>query len=84
VVSAGWDGAYGNKIVIRHRDGTVTWYAHLSSFVRHTGAVRVGEVIGRIGSTGNSTGAHLHLEVRPGGGDSVDPLHWLRQHGARL
>ena len=77
IVSAGWDGAYGRKIVIQHEDGTETWYCHLSSFVRTTGYVTTGELIGRVGSTGNSTGPHLHLEVRIAG-DAVNPLTYLR------
>lgn len=84
IIFAGWDGAYGNKIVVQHPDGTVTWYAHMSAFVKTSGAVKAGEVIGRIGSTGNTTGPHLHLEVRPGGGDPVPPLTWLRAHGVRV
>lgn len=77
VVSASWDGAYGNKIVVRHDDGTVSWYAHLSAYVVRSGHVSAGEVIGRVGSTGNTTGPHLHLEIHPGGGDAVDPKAWL-------
>ena len=84
IIFAGYDGAYGNKIVIEHPDGTVTWYAHMSSFVRTDGSVRAGDVIGRIGTTGNTTGPHLHLEVRPGGGEPVPPLTWLREHGVKL
>lgn len=84
IIFAGWDGAYGNKIAVQHPDGTVTWYAHMSAFVKTSGAVKAGEVIGRIGSTGNTTGPHLHLEVRPGGGDPVPPLTWLRAHGVRV
>jgi murein DD-endopeptidase MepM/ murein hydrolase activator NlpD len=83
IVSAAYDGAYGNKITILHPDGTVTWYAHMSAFVKTSGEVKAGEVIGRIGSTGNTTGPHLHLEVRPGNGDPVPPLTWLREHGLR-
>lgn len=78
IVSAGYDGAYGRRIVIRHNDGTETWYCHMSSFVRTSGTVSAGTVIGRVGSTGNVTGPHLHLEVRPGGGDPVNPMAWLR------
>ena len=84
IIFAGWDGAYGNKIVIQHPDGTVTWYAHMSAFIKTSGAVKAGEVIGRVGSTGNTTGPHLHLEVRPGGGDPVPPLTWLRAHGVKV
>lgn len=84
IVSTGWDGAYGQKLVVRHDDGTVSWYAHLSSYVQTSGRVRAGEVIARVGSTGNSTGSHLHFEIRPGNGDPVEPVGWLRRHGAKL
>lgn len=84
IISSGWDGAYGQKLAVRHDDGTVSWYAHLSSYVQTSGRVRAGEVIGRVGSTGNSTGSHLHLEIRPGNGDPVEPVGWLRRHGAKF
>ena len=84
IISAGWDGSYGQKVVVRHADGTETWYAHMSSFVRTGGSVKAGDVIGRVGSTGNSTGNHLHFEARPGGGDPVEPMSWLRSHGVRV
>lgn len=82
VRSAAYDGAYGNKVVIALEDGTEVWYAHLSTYSVSPGqAVRGGEPIGTVGSTGNSTGPHLHLEVRPGAGDAVDPLAALIAHG---
>ncbi|HSK26785.1 MAG TPA: M23 family metallopeptidase [Jiangellales bacterium] len=84
VVSAGWDGAYGNKIVIRHADGTHTWYCHLSRMDVRSGEVLPGQQIGSVGSTGNSTGPHLHLEVRPGGGDPVNPRSWLAERGVNV
>ena len=84
IIFAGWDGSYGNKIAIEHPDGTVTWYAHMSAFIRTSGTVKAGDIIGRIGSTGNTTGPHLHLEVRPHNGDPVPPLTWLRQHGIKV
>jgi murein DD-endopeptidase MepM/ murein hydrolase activator NlpD len=84
IIFAGYDGAYGNKLVVEHPDGTVSWYAHLASFVQTSGTVKAGDVIGRVGSTGNSTGSHLHLEVRPGDGNPVPPLTWLRQHGVKI
>ncbi|GAA3500096.1 hypothetical protein GCM10019016_072010 [Streptomyces prasinosporus] len=64
-------------------DGTEIWYAHQSSISVSVGQkVNTGDVIGRVGSTGNSTGAHLHLEVHPDGSSSgVDPLAWLRDKG---
>jgi len=82
VTSAGFDGAYGNKTVITLEDGTELWFCHQSSFNVSSGdEVRTGEIIGYVGSTGHVTGPHLHLEVRPGGGDPVDPDAALRQHG---
>jgi len=84
IVSAEYEGAYGYKLIIRHAEGTVSWYAHLSSFARTEGTVLAGEMVGRVGSTGNSTGDHLHLEVRPGPDSPVPPLTWLRQHGVEV
>lgn len=82
VVSAGWAGAYGKQIKIRHADGTESWYNHLSKIAVAVGEqVQAGEQIGAVGTTGNSTGPHLHLEIRPGGGGPVNPLRWLREHG---
>ncbi|MGK5731881.1 M23 family metallopeptidase [Streptomyces sp. URMC 124] len=81
VVQAGWAGAYGYRIVLRLDDGTQLWFCHLSSMVVTSGKVAPGQVIGRVGATGNVTGPHLHLEVRPGGGAPIDPLGWLRSRG---
>jgi len=82
VTSAGYDGSYGNKTVVTLDDGTEIWYCHQSSFgVSEGETVSAGEVIGTIGSTGNVTGSHLHLEVRPGGGDPVDPYSAFLVHG---
>jgi len=65
--SSGWNGGYGQYIVIRHSNGTQTLYAHLSSNSVGVGAyVSSGQVIGGMGSTGKSTGTHLHFEVRGG------------------
>jgi murein DD-endopeptidase MepM/ murein hydrolase activator NlpD len=83
IVSAGWDGAYGQKIVIRHPDGTRTWYCHLSRISRRSGPVAAGVRIGAVGTTGNSTGPHLHLEVRRGD-TPRDPQRWLRGRGVRV
>jgi murein DD-endopeptidase MepM/ murein hydrolase activator NlpD len=83
IIFASYDGAYGNKIAIQHPDGTVTWYAHMSAFIRTSGKVKAGDLIGRVGSTGNTTGPHLHFEVRPGGGGPIEPLHWLAAHGVK-
>lgn len=62
---SGWNGGYGNYVVITHPNGTQTLYAHLSALTVSQGqAVQRGEVIGAVGSTGKSTGSHLHFEVR--------------------
>ena len=82
VTETGYDGAYGNKTVVTLEDGTELWYCHQNSFAVSVGeTVRPGDVIGYVGSTGNVTGPHLHLEVRPGGGDAVDPYQALAVHG---
>lgn len=82
VTSTGYDGAYGNKTVLTLEDGTEVWYAHQTSILVSVGdTVAPGDVIGTVGSTGNVTGPHLHLEVRPGGGDPVDPRAALIANG---
>lgn len=74
VTETGYDGAYGNKTVITLDDGTDLWFCHQTSYTVSVGdVVRSGDLIGYVGSTGHTTGPHLHLEVRPGGGDPVDP-----------
>lgn len=82
ITFAGWSDAYGNKIEITHPDGNQTWYAHMSSLKRTSGAVAPGDVIGYVGCTGNCYGNHLHFEFHPGGGAAADPIAWLRSHGA--
>ena len=65
--SSGWNGGYGNYIVIKHNNGTQTLYSHLSSLNVGVGSyVEQGETIGGMGNTGKSTGTHLHFEVRGG------------------
>ncbi|AUA12305.1 peptidoglycan DD-metalloendopeptidase family protein [Streptomyces sp. SID8382] len=81
ITQAGWAGSYGYRIVLTLDDGTELWFCHLSSMVVTSGKVSTGDVIARVGATGNVTGPHLHLEVRPGGGSPIDPMPWLRQHG---
>lgn len=74
VTETSYAGSYGNRIIVTLDDGTEIWYAHLSGYAVNAGEpVTGGSVIGYVGSTGNSTGPHLHLEVRPGAGDAVDP-----------
>ncbi|WP_028815252.1 M23 family metallopeptidase [Streptomyces flavidovirens] len=87
VVSAGWSGSYGNEVVIKHDDGRYSQYAHLSSLSVSSGqSVGGGTQIGLSGSTGNSTGPHLHFEIRtgPSYGSDVDPLAYLRGHGVTV
>ena len=82
VTFVGYDGAYGNKTIVTLEDGTEIWYCHQSAFnVSEGQTVRAGEIIGAVGSTGHVTGSHLHVEVRPGGGDPVDPYAAFVVHG---
>lgn len=83
VISAGYDGAYGWKTVIRHADGTESWYAHQSQILVRRGQVAAGQIIGRVGMTGNTSGPHLHLEIRVND-NPVNPLTWLRGKGLRV
>ncbi len=77
VTTAGYHRAYGNYVVINHGDGTATLYAHMSSLATSTGAsVKQGQVIGYVGSSGNSTGAHLHFEILING-EYVDPVPYF-------
>ncbi|WP_407836319.1 peptidoglycan DD-metalloendopeptidase family protein [Streptomyces sp. DSM 116496] len=87
VVSAGWSGSYGNEVVIRHADGKYSQYAHLSQLSVSSGqSVTGGQTIGLSGSTGNSTGPHLHFEIRtgPSYGSDIDPLAYLRSKGVSI
>ena len=78
VVVAGWEGSYGNRIEIRHSDGTVTTYSHLSEIGVGVGEqVAAGQAIGAVGATGNATGTHLHFEVLTPAGSFIDPAAWL-------
>ena len=75
-------GPYGLRTIVTLTDGTEVWYCHQDSASVYAGqVVDVADPIGTVGSTGNSTGPHLHLEVRPGAGDPVDPMDWLRDLG---
>jgi murein DD-endopeptidase MepM/ murein hydrolase activator NlpD len=83
VVSAGWSGGYGRMVEVDHGNGLATRYGHLSEInVKLGQQVRIGEVIGEVGSTGRSTGPHLHYETRIEG-EAVDPQKFLRA-GVRL
>lgn len=76
-----YNSAYGNMAIVTAPDGTETWYCHLSSTKIRGGKVKAGDVIAYSGNSGNSTGPHLHFEVRPGGGSAIDPMSWFRSHG---
>ena len=83
VASAGWAGGYGRMVEIDHGNGLSTRYGHLSEIgVKVGDAIKIGQVIGAVGSTGRSTGPHLHYETRIDG-DAVDPQKFLRA-GVRL
>ena len=79
VTAAGWDSSgYGNRITIDHGNGFVTLYAHMSALQVSVGqTVEKGAVIGQMGSTGRSTGTHLHFEIRSGGA-LLNPLSFLQ------
>ena len=77
VIFSGWSGGYGNMIKIQHANGMVTAYAHLNTrYVQVGDKVSKGQMIGRAGSTGNSTGPHLHFEVIING-NRVNPMNYL-------
>ena len=83
VVSAGWAGGYGRMVEIDHGHGLSTRYGHLSEISVKVGdPIKIGQVIGAVGSTGRSTGPHLHYETRIDG-EAVDPQKFLRA-GVRL
>jgi murein DD-endopeptidase MepM/ murein hydrolase activator NlpD len=87
VVKVSCGGAFGIEVVLRHPDGYYTQYAHLAAVTVDQGErVVPGQWIGQSGTTGNSTGPHLHFEVRvtPELGSGVDPVPWLLKHGVRL
>ena len=76
IIAAGWAGAYGNRIEIDHGDGYITTYNHLSRIEKSSGFVKAGEEIGLSGSTGNTTGPHVHFEVFRLG-LLINPSTWL-------
>lgn len=78
VILAGWNGGYGNCVMINHGNGYTTLYAHMSSIAVSSGqSVSMGQTIGYVGSTGNSTGPHLHFEVRSSSsGGTIDPMNF--------
>ncbi|PKH39851.1 M23 family peptidase [Nocardioides alpinus] len=81
VTEVAYSGAYGLRTIVTLPDGTEVWYCHQADVSVYAGQlVDVAAPIGTVGSTGNSTGPHLHLEVRPAG-SPVDPMDWLRAAG---
>ena len=76
VIYSGWADGYGNFVVIDHGNGLATAYGHQSAIYVSSGPVSQGQTIGAVGSTGHSTGCHLHFEVRVNG-TPVDPLGYL-------
>lgn len=84
VVEAGWAGSYGYRTIIELPDGTEIWYCHQARIEVDPGElVGRGQSIGDVGSTGNSTGPHVHIEVRPDGGEPIDPKVAFAEHGVR-
>ena len=75
IIFSGWMGGYGNLVVVDHGNGLATAYAHQSA-IYASGGVGQGQTIGAVGTTGSSTGCHLHFEVRVNGG-AVDPMGYL-------
>ncbi len=76
IISAGWEGSYGYRIQIDHGSGYITTYNHLSKIIYSSGQVAAGQEIGKSGSTGNTTGPHLHFEVTKDG-EFINPSKWL-------
>jgi len=86
VTDAGWtDGGYGNIVELRHSDGSVTLYAHTNRvYVSKGQIVNRGQAIAEVGTTGRSTGPHLHFEVQPDGKNAVDPMDYLQMRQVTL
>ena len=79
VTEVAYSGAYGLRTIVTLPDGTEIWYCHQTDVSVYAGQhVDVAAPIGTVGSTGNTTGPHMHLEVRPGVDMTIDPMDWLR------
>ncbi|HET8681792.1 MAG TPA: M23 family metallopeptidase [Micromonosporaceae bacterium] len=85
VVSSGWNGGYGISVVVDHGNGYLSHYAHMSDAAVGQGRrVGPGQVLGYEGSTGSSTGPHLHFEVHRGLWNAIEPVRWLRARGVDI
>ncbi|MFG2842486.1 M23 family metallopeptidase [Kitasatospora sp. NPDC048296] len=76
-----WNPFYGYMSILKMPDGTEAWFCHLRAYKVRKGPVKQGDVIAFVGSSGNSTGPHLHFEIRPQGSGPVDPLPWFLSNG---
>ncbi|WP_316523704.1 M23 family metallopeptidase [Kitasatospora brasiliensis] len=76
-----WNPFYGYMTIIKMPDGTEAWYCHLRAYKVRKGPVKQGDLIAFVGSSGNSTGPHLHFEIRPPGSGPIDPLPWFLSNG---
>ena len=83
VLYAGPARGFGQEVVLSHAGGVTTVYGHVSRILVASGPVSVGQPIALVGNEGESTGPHLHAEVRVND-TPVDPLAWLRAHGVRI
>ena len=78
MISAGWNGGYGRMVEVQHAGGFTTRYGHLSKILVKEGQkLSAGDVVGKVGSSGRSTGPHLHYEVRRNG-DALNPVRFLK------
>jgi murein DD-endopeptidase MepM/ murein hydrolase activator NlpD len=86
VTESGWtDDGYGNIVELRHSDGTLTLYAHTNRvYVSKGQVISQGQAIAEVGSTGRSTGPHLHFEIQPDGRTAVDPMDYLQMRQVTL
>jgi murein DD-endopeptidase MepM/ murein hydrolase activator NlpD len=85
VTFVGWQDGYGMHVEVRQLDGFMTTYSHMSAFTVKVGQiVTAGQQLGNVGSTGYSTGPHLHFEVHLPDGSRTDPAAWLRSHGVTV
>lgn len=81
VIRTQWNPFYGYMTILKMPDGTESWYCHLRAYKVRKGPVKQGDLIAFVGSSGNSTGPHLHFEIRPQGSGPVDPLPWFLSNG---